>query len=449
MNSVRFLKKLRREVPDWIERGWLSEENGQALLSHVAAQAGTSHLLAYAVAILGVVLLGSGIITYFAANWQEMSKGVKLIVLLGSLYLAYGGAGYLITTKHAPRIGQATLLLGVILFGANIMLIAQIYHIDAHYPDGVMLWTLGGVLTGYLLQSQAGLIAAILLGTLWSGMETFGFDHLHWAFLLLWVAFLPAIYRWRWVPALHMAMIALLVWSLFSFHGLDLSYHKGEHIYLVQLYFTVYLSLFVTGMLLQTSERFQPFAGVVQGYSVIATLTSIYTLTFPRLQSGLRWSWDESFRQAATNLWVVWTIVCLVVLSLLSAWHWQRSRYEQRPRFLIYGRWLIGATVALILFNLFVTGVHGSWIAFAFNLLFFGGVIWLIFAGMYYNNRFLINIAFCFFALTLLSRYFDTFWTLLNRSYFFMGGGVILIAGGYLLESQRRRITAGMKESGA
>jgi len=91
-------------------------------------------------------------------------------------------------------------------------------------------------------------------------------------------------------------------------------------------------------------------------------------------------------------------------------------------------------------------GQHGGWMAIALNLLFFTGMVWLLFAGAHTQNRSLINLAFIFFALALVTRYFDTFWSLLNRSFFFMVGGVILIVGGYLLEKQRRKLTARVAE---
>lgn len=61
---------------------------------------------------------------------------------------------------------------------------------------------------------------------------------------------------------------------------------------------------------------------------------------------------------------------------------------------------------------------------------------------MHADDRFLVNLAFVFFGVVLLTRYFDTFWTLLNRSFFFMIGGLALIAGGYFRERKRRQITA-------
>ena len=69
-------------------------------------------------------------------------------------------------------------------------------------------------------------------------------------------------------------------------------------------------------------------------------------------------------------------------------------------------------------------------------------MLWLIYAGMHSDDRFLVNLAFVFFGVVLITRYFDTFWSLLNRSFFFMVGGLVLIAGGYFLERKRRQITA-------
>jgi len=326
-------------------------------------------------------------------------------------------------------------------------LIAQIYHIDAHYPNGVLFWALGGLVTAYLLQSQPAMIAAVALGILWTGMESLGFDQVHGGFLLFWIAFLPAVYQWRWMSTLHMAMIALLTWSTFTYFSIDIPWGEGGHLYLIQIYFILYLSLFIVGMLMLTSTRLSDYARIIQNYSVIATLYSFYILTFPRLQSGLSWGSDLDFRSRADDSWIIATIITLVILVALATWHRLRTSGGQRPGYLVYAQLLIGATVILILTNLFVTGVHGSWMAVAFNFLFFGGVVWLTFAGMHTNNRFLINIAFIFFAMGLLSRYFDTFWTLLNRSFFFMAGGLILIVGGHLLEQQRRRITARVMQS--
>src|SRR5712691_6410609 len=89
MRTRRFLEQLRRELPVWIERGWVNPGADRAILDHVAAQAVGTRYLTYALSVLGVLLLGTGIITYFAANWGLIPKAVKLLILFGAMWLAY------------------------------------------------------------------------------------------------------------------------------------------------------------------------------------------------------------------------------------------------------------------------------------------------------------------------------------------------------------------------
>ncbi len=447
LRESAFLRRLRKELPVWLQQGWVTPGSVQKILDHVAAQRGTGvRYLPLAFSILGVLLLGAGVITFFAANWSIMPKVAKLTLLFGSMWLAYAGAGYALRYREAPQLGEALLLLGVILFGSNIMLIGQIYHIDAHYPNGVLLWALGGMVTAYLMYSQSAMVAAIALATLWTGMESFGFDRsFHWPFLILWASCLPAIQKKRWMPASHVAMIGLLLWSWFAFQHItwkSQDWGGGVPLYLMQIYFLAYLGIFVLGLVMATYGHLSPFSGVVQRYSAFASLASLYALTFPHLHRGVEWSGAGSrLRVAAQGSWVMVTLTALAAVIAFALWHRVRTSGVDRPIYLKWGDGLLGLTIALVLANLFLTGTHGGPVAIAFNLLFLAGLVWLIFAGMHGNDRALVNMAFLFFGVGLLSRYFDTFWTLLNRSYFFMGGGLLLIGGGYLLEKQRRKLT--------
>lgn len=38
MRNDRFLKRLKKELPLWVERGWVKEEGQEAILDHVASQ---------------------------------------------------------------------------------------------------------------------------------------------------------------------------------------------------------------------------------------------------------------------------------------------------------------------------------------------------------------------------------------------------------------------------
>ncbi len=442
MGNSLFLRRLRKELPDWLERGWITPGADQSILDYVAGHRPGGHLLAYTLSVLGVLLLGSGIVTWFAANWGAMAKLGKLLVLFGSLWLTYGASAYLRSDDRYPLVGQALLLLGVILFGANIMLVAQIYHIDSHFPNGVLLWALGGLMTAYLLDSEPALVAAIVLGTLWTGLESAPeFAGVHWWFLLLWVSLLPLIVRHEWKAALHGTLLGLLIWSVLSFLSLFDRSQWASQLYLIQIYLLAYVMVFLVGVLMGTVERLARLATAVQHYGALAAVACLYVLTFPGVHTGVRWLHHQAARGSATAGWVIATVLGVAGVLALALAHHRHTAAQPRPPFLVWGQSLVGGVLLLCLVNLFPLAGSGGTVAVAFNLLFFSATVWLIYAGLQANDRFFVNLAFIFFALGLGGRYIDTFWTLLNRSFFFMGGGVILLAGGYALERQRRRLT--------
>ncbi|MCF8069894.1 MAG: DUF2157 domain-containing protein [Desulfobacterales bacterium] len=440
MRNSSFAKRIQKELPVWVEQGWVKPDGHQAILNSLEPSDSHAGFLSYALSILGVLLFGSGVITWFAANWQEISKLTKLILLFGSLWGTYCTAGYLIAADRYRNIGQTILLLGVILFGANIMLIAQIYHIDSHYPNGIMLWALGGLLTAFVMRSQPAMVAAIILCTIWTGMENFDFGQkIHWWFLLFLLPGFCLVFQNRWRFAAHAAMIGLLFWCLAIFEPVEHIWPKVSVLYLVQFYFLFYLGAGILCNLLY-DDKHKATISVVRNYSIFGAIAGFYLLTFPRFQSGVRWDGDPQ-RITASLPWVIITISMMTIVVGLSVWQWQRLSKTEDTRHILWGYIVICAVNIILMLNLFVSGLYGGLIAISLNLLFFACLVWMIIAGIKRYDRYLINIAFIFFALGLISRYFDTFWSLLNRSLFFMVGGLILVVGGFFLERQRRKIT--------
>ena len=261
MRERAFLNRLQKELPDWVARGWATPENQSAILAHVEAQAATqTRMVPIALAVLGVLTFGAGVITFFAANWDAMAKVLKLAVLFGGMWLAYGLGGYGLAAKTggARVLGQALTLLGVVLFGANIMLIAQIYHIDSHYPNGVLLWALGALAVTYAAGLQAPAVAGLGLAILWSGMEVTDFNRfVHWPFLALWALFLPAILRGAWRYGAGVAMATLIAWSAMTLIHWSFERH-GEEIFLMQFYLLAAMILYILGTAMEDAPKLKP-----------------------------------------------------------------------------------------------------------------------------------------------------------------------------------------------
>src|SRR5690606_19372167 len=117
------------------------------------AQRGSGIDLSTSLAVLGAVLIGFAAMSFVAANWQDMPRIARLGLLIAALWGSYGLAGGLLARGHAG-FGHAAVLAGVGVFGASIMLISQMYHIDGNPPDAVLTWAAGALLAGILLSSN-------------------------------------------------------------------------------------------------------------------------------------------------------------------------------------------------------------------------------------------------------------------------------------------------------
>src|SRR5918992_343332 len=190
--------RLQRDLPRWQSNGWVSEEGARAI-RHELEAGGPGIGLSSARGVFRAVLIGFAAMSFVAANWQDMSKLARIALLLAGLWGAYGLAGGL-SARGLDGLAEAAVLAGVGMFGASIMLIAQMYHIEGNPPDAVLTWAFGALLAGVLLKSNPALGAAMLLVGLWSGWERDQTGAVHWPFLAAWgVVALAFLWR-RWRP---------------------------------------------------------------------------------------------------------------------------------------------------------------------------------------------------------------------------------------------------------
>ncbi|MGL4397940.1 MAG: DUF2157 domain-containing protein [Hyphomicrobium sp.] len=200
-------RRLERDLKRWQDLG-LIDSALAGRLSADAARAGTGFALAPILAILASVLLGFAVISFVAAHWTELSRLTRLAVLIGSMGIAYAVAGMFYARAHA-KFADAAVLLAVAVFGASIMLISQMFHIDGHAPDAVLVWWIGAFATGIVLRSNPALAFAMVLVAVWAMMETSITGDVHWPFLIGW-ALIAAAFAWqRWAPGVHIAGLAL------------------------------------------------------------------------------------------------------------------------------------------------------------------------------------------------------------------------------------------------
>lgn len=113
---------------------------------------------------IGAVLVGAGIFSFIAANWLEMTKPIKIGIILISMIVSYGAGWYLKEKSELQKTGNALILLGSIIYGAGIFLVAQMFNIRANWPDGFILWMIGTIAMAFAVESYPLFYLAIPLG---------------------------------------------------------------------------------------------------------------------------------------------------------------------------------------------------------------------------------------------------------------------------------------------
>ncbi len=106
-----------------------------------------------AIVIIGAVFVGIGIASLIAANWSTISPTTKVVIILCMMLSSYAGGWYLLEHTKATRSGAALILLGALIYGGGIFLVAQIFHIRAEWLDGMVLWIIGVIAIAIALQT--------------------------------------------------------------------------------------------------------------------------------------------------------------------------------------------------------------------------------------------------------------------------------------------------------
>jgi len=454
MNDKDFFNRLQEEIPRWIAKGWISPEYQSNILASIHHETSVDHEdktiikpSFFVFSFLGMSLLAVGIILFFASNWQMIPKIAKLALLLGGLWASYGIAGYLLTQKqNSPTLhwfSQLLLLLGVIIFGANIFLIAQIYHIDAHFPNGLLMWSLGAWLVALLLRHQASIVLSLILALIWSVSESLDFlQSIHWWFIPVFLLYMLPILKEKWSFALHIALITLILWLTNNLFWLNYPYFISNQANYFSFYFGLCSLAALIAWTISLAWQYKQYKkevfalATLQYYALFFFLLNVFYLTFPVLLKATL---------LLPIFYLISSLSFVLILFLSYAWFYIRMQKMTKiaKPLLFTGGLLTTALAILLLLNHFF--LHLSLLALGFNLLLIGFLLWFIALGYELREIIYINLAFLFFALFVIARYFDVFWDLLNRSFFFMGGGLILLLGSYILEKKRRSLTRDLK----
>lgn len=169
MTSDKFRHQLRHEAQIWQAEGLINDLQYEQLSQRYQFNTldSTAHNSFIAILVgLGSILIGLGIITFVAANWQALPRVGKVTLLL-SLFISVNIAGFWLwkyPKESRQRLGHGLLILGALILGANMGLMGQLFHIDAPFYELLLGWGIGVLAMAYSLRlTSLGVLSIILL----------------------------------------------------------------------------------------------------------------------------------------------------------------------------------------------------------------------------------------------------------------------------------------------
>ncbi len=380
---------------------------------------------------IGAVIIGLGIILLFAYNWEKMTKFSKLAVVFGALIVSQGtGAGIFLRSERFKGLGEAIAVLGTMLFGAGIWLVASIYHIEEHYPNAFFVWALGALLLALAMPSVIQGILAAVLFTIWSGAEAIEFDQPMFLAILLLLSIFVLGYQKASKVLLAVVMLSLGV-TIGFVAG---SYLEDEQILLILL--SVSACYMAAGHISGWYGRFRESKGIYNSLGFAGYVILLYILSFREMAKEVY----ETIPKMSSG-----QLFCFLLPAILAAGGWVfvlwkmyeageiKKKYELLliPLVLIFGYWQLLAKTG----TFFVA-------AAGFNIVFLAQSVLMMGRGCRDGEMAPTVVGSLMLIALTIGRYVDLFESLIARGVVFIVVGAILFAEGIFYVRSRKKLRA-------
>lgn len=469
MTTDKFRSQLRQEAEVWRSEGLINDFQHEQLSQRYQFNTlDTSSRNQFVMVLIGLgsILIGLGIITFVAANWQDLSRNAKAVLLL-SLLVGINTIGFFSWRKlsnSSKRLGNGLLILGTLILGASMGLMGQLFHSSSPYYELLLAWGIGVLVMAYSLRLTSLAVMSIIL--IWSGYLGFATTNLFvtasqnqsltWSSflrqhmpILACVMFIPLAYwcKSRWIfnglvfvlSAIAIISSALINLTPFSAGIFNLSTFATSG-WLVAIIFAL-----PPALLWSYDDRrlaTKSFNAIARNLALIYLAIVIYSCSFYWL-----WSyWNNSFSRAETSKIINWfPLVDILILMIVATVQWlrvgrkaigHRSIQSQDLTTIVIGL-LIGIVALIPIWHTNIAPIP-ELATFAFNALLFIFSIGLMREGLTHGQRSAFWFGLLLLVLRILNWFFLSSTGLFFKSLVFVLCGVGVIAIGLWFEKYVR-----------
>lgn len=418
---------LAQQLVQWRAEGLVSEAQAEALRQRYPLK-DTLNLGRLLLTGIAAVMIGLGVILLFAYNWSEMGKASKLAVIFSALIGAHALA--LITRSRSYIYSESLFALGTMLMGAGIFLVGQVYHLDSHYPNAFLFWSLGALALAWALPSLTQAFLAVVLVLGWHLFEVFDFHFAnHAVFLVILAGILPLLWR------LHSPVLARFT-SVALFLTVGLSVGVVDEDLVVTTLMLTALALLAQEQLAATSAgvRQQELSNELARPALWVLVALMYLMSFGDLVPELV---DIELDSPLAS---VYFFTVFVVSQGLFFWLLYRRRLNTVVRLAELAVVLVLLPSLLAVSSGEPAGGYAGLVSLLFNLLLLALSVWLMVDGARHANRQHMVRGSVLFALLAVARYTDLFDSLIARAVVFLLVGAALFAVAHFYQRNKRQV---------
>ena len=437
---------LQTALSDWQQQGIVTPEQASRIQSLYPPEEpdapGKQNRILYVLGAMAAFLFGAALLLVIGYNWSEMPREAKLGIMLAGTALVHGLGFWFHRRLDWPLAGEIAHFLGCIVYGAGIWLVAQAYHLDAHYPDGMWWWALG--VLPLVILSGAPLYHLLYVGLLavWCGMEVLGFQNPsdtilfgwtnlpHGAYTLLLLILPGFFWAYKKTSSLLLGLyLPLVAWWCFL---QAITWHAST--------WTFFWVGGVGSVLLLLAQVHQPGNRMAIPFRLWGTLLTLGAWLF--ISSNTFWKELHHIRGGSDHFYHLWflnMILCAItfmaVIAILTL-AWLRARRNPSYKPDLTRQWLPAAlAITTAVFGyLGLVGEQAALPAMVFgNLAILAIAILLVRVGVLEERLQPFAGGILCFLIWMLVRYFDLFdasWGMLGAAGIFTLAGIGLLAVG-------------------
>ena len=150
-------------VEDWADRGLIEQDQLPILLDDLSRQQTnvSNRGIILVLGMIGAVCITAAVFLFIASNWSWIPRPAKAVVALSLPVIVVWLSA--LSLRTLPLLSRSLRLLAVLMVGASIAILGQVYAIDGSEVGLLRLWGGIGILLAVILVTEFGMVAAYLL----------------------------------------------------------------------------------------------------------------------------------------------------------------------------------------------------------------------------------------------------------------------------------------------